>query len=75
MEPATTFETHAELRARMRGELLEPSNAGYDEARQIHNAMHDRRPALIARCARGGRAGSDRLGDSRQLKPHHVGEA
>ncbi len=38
------FETH------FRGELLEPGNDGYDEARGLWNAMIDERPALIARC-------------------------
>jgi FAD/FMN-containing dehydrogenase len=51
MEPTTTLETHADLRARMDGELLEPGDTGYEDARRIHNTMHDRRPALIARCA------------------------
>jgi FAD/FMN-containing dehydrogenase len=51
MEPTTTLETRAELRARMEGELVKPSDTGYEEARRIHNAMHERRPALIARCA------------------------
>jgi FAD/FMN-containing dehydrogenase len=35
----------------LRGALLRPGEAGYDEARTIHNGMIDRRPALIARCA------------------------
>ncbi len=41
----------AELAGRLRGELLHPEDAGYDEARTLWNAMIDRRPALIARCA------------------------
>ena len=39
-----------EFKADFRGDVLLPSDAGYDEARQIWNAMIDRRPALIARC-------------------------
>jgi FAD/FMN-containing dehydrogenase len=39
------------LASQFTGSLIEPSQAGYDEARTIWNAMIDRRPALIARCA------------------------
>ena len=39
-----------EFKAHFRGDVLLPGDAGYDEARQIWNAMIDRKPALIARC-------------------------
>jgi FAD/FMN-containing dehydrogenase len=32
-------------------DMLAPGDAGYDDARRLHNAAVDRRPALIARCA------------------------
>src|SRR6187401_1539658 len=37
--------------ARLRGELIQPHDVGYEEARKVYNAMIDKRPALIARCA------------------------
>jgi FAD/FMN-containing dehydrogenase len=40
-----------EFKASLRGELIGPQEAGYGAARQVWNAMIDRRPALIARCA------------------------
>jgi len=40
----------AELHA-FAGELIGPDDAGYDSARALFNAMIDKRPALIARCA------------------------
>lgn len=39
-----------ELAGRFSGVLLLPDDAGYEDARKIHNGMIDRRPALIARC-------------------------
>ena len=49
---ATTIsdERVAELAARFTGRLLRPGEAGYDEARRIHNGLIDKRPAIIARC-------------------------
>ncbi len=40
---------HAAFRASLRGELIEPADAGYHEARKLYNAMIDKKPALIAR--------------------------
>jgi FAD/FMN-containing dehydrogenase len=31
------------------GQLLQPANVGYDDARKVHNGLVDKRPALIAR--------------------------
>lgn len=46
-----TQETRAALKASLRGTLLHPADQGYDEARTIWNAMIDKRPAMIVRCA------------------------
>jgi FAD/FMN-containing dehydrogenase len=40
-----------ELKRSFSGEVLTAADPGYDEARTIWNAMVDRRPAIIARCA------------------------
>lgn len=40
----------SDLHARLRGDLLQPGAAGYDQARRIWNGSFDRKPALIARC-------------------------
>ena len=43
--------TIAEFAAGLRGAVVRPGDADYDQERSIWNAAHDRRPALIARCA------------------------
>jgi len=40
-----------ELADRLQGALIMPSIDGYDQVRHVFNAMIDRRPALIIRCA------------------------
>jgi FAD/FMN-containing dehydrogenase len=42
--------TIAELNESIRGEVIRPGDANYDEARAIWNAAHDKHPALIVRC-------------------------
>ena len=39
------------LREQVRGEIAEPGSPDYDEARKVYNAMHDRRPRAVVRCA------------------------
>lgn len=41
----------AQLKASLRGELVQPGDPGYDEARKVYNGMIDKRPAMIAFCA------------------------
>jgi FAD/FMN-containing dehydrogenase len=40
-----------ELKSGFKGEILLPSDGAYESARKIWNAMIDKRPAVIARCA------------------------
>lgn len=40
----------ADVATTFSGKLLDPTDAGYDEARRVHNGLVDKRPALIARC-------------------------
>ena len=41
----------AGFKAGLRGQLIEPEDEGYDEARAVYNGMIDKRPRMIARCA------------------------
>ncbi len=40
-----------EFKLTIRGDVVGPADAQFDSARRVYNAMIDRRPALIARCA------------------------
>ncbi len=46
--------TPDQLRERVRGEIVVPGDATYDEARAVHNGMSDRRPSAIVRVANAG---------------------
>ena len=39
------------LKSKVKGQIVLPSDPSYNEVRQIWNAMIERRPALIVRCA------------------------
>ena len=39
------------LKSKLRGQVLQPGEAGYEAARKVWNAMIDRRPALIVKSA------------------------
>jgi FAD/FMN-containing dehydrogenase len=39
------------FKASLAGDLVQPGDEGYDEARKVYNGMIDRRPRLIVRCA------------------------
>src|SRR6266481_9195481 len=40
----------SEIASTFSGQLLRPGDAGYDDARRVHNGLVDKRPALVARC-------------------------
>jgi FAD/FMN-containing dehydrogenase len=56
------------LPAQLRGSLLLQNDAAYDEARTIWNAMIDRRPGLVVRCA----GASDVMNAVRFARDNHL---
>ncbi len=53
IDETATLQEHIiqELEGKLRGELIRSQEESYDEVRAIWNAMVDKRPALIVRCA------------------------
>src|ERR1022692_1744119 len=51
MEEAMQQEAVNEFKAQLRGDLIEPTDAGYEKERKVYNAMISRKPRLIAKCA------------------------
>ena len=44
-------ETINEFRSQFRGLIITAGDAGYDDSRKVYNAMIDRKPMMIAKCA------------------------
>ena len=47
---ATVAAAVTELSGTFTGQLLQPADAGYEDARKVHNGLVNKRPSLIARC-------------------------
>lgn len=51
MDPVSSLSALVgELSSRFGGRLLQPEDAGYEEARRVHNGLIDKRPRVIAQC-------------------------
>ncbi|HUE40943.1 MAG TPA: FAD-binding oxidoreductase [Chthoniobacterales bacterium] len=40
-----------QLKQELRGQIIQPGDKDYDDARKVYNAMIDKKPGLIAKCA------------------------
>ena len=49
-QPVIAATAVAEFSSKLRGALVQPGDATYDEARSIYNAMIDKKPRFIAQC-------------------------
>ncbi|MFD4141292.1 FAD-binding oxidoreductase [Streptomyces sp. NPDC058572] len=49
--PALDDTQARQLREAVHGDVLRPGHAGYEQARKVYNAVHDKRPAIIVRAA------------------------
>ncbi|MEU3917181.1 FAD-binding oxidoreductase [Streptomyces sp. NPDC029004] len=47
--PALDGKLLERLQGAVRGEIIQPADPDYDEARKVYNAMHDKSPAIIVR--------------------------
>jgi FAD/FMN-containing dehydrogenase len=47
---SSVSEAATELARSFGGQLLQPSDSGYEETRRVHNGLVNKRPAVIARC-------------------------
>jgi hypothetical protein len=45
-----TLKAREEIKGLIKGTIVVPDDPGYEEARQVWNAMIDRRPAVIVQC-------------------------
>jgi FAD/FMN-containing dehydrogenase len=50
MDTTAHYSLVAELALQISGSVIAPGDAGYDDARAVHNGLVDRKPALIVRC-------------------------
>jgi FAD/FMN-containing dehydrogenase len=50
MSASALADAVTELTQTFAGQLLQPTDPGYEDVRKVHNGLVDKRPALIARC-------------------------